>query len=546
MKKFAFTLILAFVCLVSAAQQPHKTLLGKMKHGLMVEQISKSVQKRLNYTERLDSIVSGDIDNRKVVKFIYDDCENLSIIISSYYHLGSLIDASKTVYEYDENNYCILDADYEWRNEDWEESEKYEYVYDSNGNCLSEIYYLMEMPQWKYLETFDSDNNCLTEEYWYYYSSSGWNSMNRTENTYDTNGNLILRLLQVGDYEGGWISDSKNEYEYDLNDKMISDLCYDWDVYLQDWKLKRRTEFSYDANNNLICKMIYDDYYTYKREYAYNNANCLVSEIYMQLSENGDEWQNKTKSEYVYDQNDSLLLVTNYYGSGVEWHYYDKTEYVRNETGYVTSKITAYSHDDIWSYLDCFLYDYDGHDRLICMIHKIWNDLENGFVDYSKDVYEFDIQGNIIYGAFYYYEDGWIMDESFENTYDLTVDAANILGLSIVFYDLFANTLPVEENPLQNKWLSCRCYVEDGEENLLTLYYSDSYDVDENESSSLKIYSSEGTLSVENDAVANIQVFDMQGRLVAQQNQVTQCRFNLKPGVYVVKAGNASVKTVVK
>ena len=81
---------------------------------------------------------------------------------------------------------------------------------------------------------------------------------------------------------------------------------------------------------------------------------------------------------------------------------------------------------------------------------------------------------------------------------------------------------------------------------LLTLYYSDYYDVDENESASLKVFSSEGTLTVENDTVADIQVFDMLGRLVAQQNQVAQCKFNLKPGVYVVKAGNASVKVVVK
>ena len=121
----------------------------------------------------------------------------------------------------------------------------------------------------------------------------------------------------------------------------------------------------------------------------------------------------------------------------------------------------------------------------------------------------------------------------------------NILGLSMIYNDIFAEMLSVEGNPVRNKWLSCKINTE-AEDVLLSLYYSDYYDVDENQSSSLKAYSTEGSLTVENDAVADIQVFDMLGRLVAQQNRVMQCQFHLKPGVYVVKADNASVKAVVK
>ena len=546
MKKFAFTLALALTCLLSAAQQPHKTLKERMKQGLSIEQIIESTQRRLNYSEKFDSIVSFYDGEKQVTSFTYDENANLSMILVSFYENDIMASAEKYVYAYDENNYCILDAEYEWNNEGWEEVEKYEYVFDANGNCLSEIYYLMESPQWKYLKTFDSDNNCLTEEYWYCYSSMDWMPQNRSEYTYDALGNLILCICKEGDYDGMWIDYTKNEYEYDSDNRMISDVRYGWNGYMQDWELQSRTTYSYDANNNLICKMIYYDNYTCKREYTYNDGNFLVLEVYTQLNENDDEWQNKSKAEYDYDQNDSLILILNYSGSGSHWHYSDKIEYTRNEAGYVTTETTANGYNDIWLYYDRYLYEYDNHNRLTCKTNLLWSNYENNFVNRSKELYEYDIHGNITKGIFYDFDDEWVLDESYENTYDLNADAANILGLSLLYNDFFTSVLPTEENPLQNKWLSCRINVEDEEEILLTMYYSNYCEVNENESTSLKAYSTEGTLSIENDNIADIQVFDMLGRLVAQQNQVAQCKFNLKPGVYVVKAGNASVKAVVK
>ena len=78
MKKFAFTLALALTCLLSAAQQPHKTLKERMQHGLSIEQIEKSVQNRLNYTQRFDSIVQSVGDEKLVLSYTYDENANLS------------------------------------------------------------------------------------------------------------------------------------------------------------------------------------------------------------------------------------------------------------------------------------------------------------------------------------------------------------------------------------------------------------------------------------------------------------------------------------
>lgn len=550
MKKLAFILVLSLICLVSAAQQPHKTLLEKMKHGLTIEQINKSMQNRLTYTQRFDSLVEVYGNEKYVKSYTYDEKANLSTIMESSYENDIMDDAEKYVYAFDENNYCILEIEYDWTNGIWSEIEKKEYTNDANGNRLSEFYYSYGEPIWKILWTYDSDNHCLAEERWYYYSAAYHPSF-RTENTYDSNGNLTLCLCQAGKNET-WENSNKREYSYDIHNTLISEVSYEWYDYSQEWKEDERIAYSYDINNNLICKMVYGYIIIDKTEYTYNEANNLVLVVSTRFG-SGNFWENMYKSEYEYDQNDSLVMelhcLGDYYLNEPCWHNNNKIDYIRNDAGYVTCKTSLRTHyvsDDSLYYESRYLYDYDSHNRMISAVYLDWSDNANDFVYRDKEICEFDDNGNILNCSFYDYEDGaWVLEGNFENTYDLTVNAANILGLSMIYNDIFAEMLSVEGNPVRNKWLSCKINTE-AEDVLLSLYYSDYYDVDENQSSSLKAYSTEGSLTVENDAVADIQVFDMLGRLVAQQNQVTQCRFNLKPGVYVVKVGNASVKAVVK
>ena len=552
MKKFAFTLALALTCLLSAAQQPHKTLKERMKHGLSIEQIEKSVQNRLVFTQRFDSIVDFDGNERQVIKYTYDDHANLTARILEIYENNTFDYAHKNVYAYDDDNNCILEAElYNYGDGEWEEERKTEYTYDANGNCLSKTYSMWGDLSTKYLWTYDAANRCLTEEYLHYYSDD-WHPSNRMENTYDAHGNLTLCLHQ-STYTNGTLENSyKEEYSYDMNDNVILEVKYKWYTYEQEWEEDERTTYSYDANNNLICKMVYNGA-TEKTEYTYNEANLLILVVSTRFG-SGNFWEKEFMSEYEYDQNDSLVMEVHYYGNSYYneqgWHPNSKMEYVRNDAGYITCETESRTHslsDDSLYYEFRRLYDYDNLNRLVCAIELDWRSSVNDFVYDGKLVTEFDANGNIENCIYYEYEDGeWYEDEGFRNTFDLTADAAYIMGLPLIYNEIFGGVSPFEENPVRNKWLTCRYNYGGSEDILITLCYSEYYDVNEASSSSLKVYSTEGAITIENDNITDIKVFDMHGRLVAQQNQVTQCRFNLKPGVYVVKAGNASVKAVVK
>ena len=68
-------------------------------------------------------------------------------------------------------------------------------------------------------------------------------------------------------------------------------------------------------------------------------------------------------------------------------------------------------------------------------------------------------------------------------------------------------------------------------------------DLEEN-TSELKIFTANGDLKVESPTPTDIVVFDLLGRSVAQESQATSFQLRLKPGLYVVKAGSATVKVV--
>ena len=66
----------------------------------------------------------------------------------------------------------------------------------------------------------------------------------------------------------------------------------------------------------------------------------------------------------------------------------------------------------------------------------------------------------------------------------------------------------------------------------------------EENSNDIKVYAANGSLLMESPTPTDIVVYDLLGRSVAKESQTTNFRISLKPGLYVVKAGNTAVKVV--
>ena len=139
------------------------------------------------------------------------------------------------------------------------------------------------------------------------------------------------------------------------------------------------------------------------------------------------------------------------------------------------------------------------------------------------------------------------MRDVYVNKYNLAIDASTIQGLESFWQSIAAKGMGFAHGgttPVNNKWLSCTIASEQLDTEF-TLYYSDDYGVDEIQNDVMQVYGQQGCLRVENEAASDITVFDLLGRKVASRQQVLQCEFQLKPGLYIVGNGKQFVKTVV-
>ena len=78
-------------------------------------------------------------------------------------------------------------------------------------------------------------------------------------------------------------------------------------------------------------------------------------------------------------------------------------------------------------------------------------------------------------------------------------------------------------------------------------HYSAVTGVDENGNDIVaKIYGTEGKIVVSSESPVAVSVYDMTGRQVAVRANVSDCEISLTAGIYVVRAGDAAMKVVVR
>lgn len=212
---------------------------------------------------------------------------------STKMRLDSIVsDISKTTFIYDEKGNCTQQMMYYWgSNAAWEIENKWEYVYDINGNNTCIIYYYQE-----------------------YFSNIGLTPDSKTEYTYNENGNISLAVV------------------------------YAWDISAATWISNFKIGYTYDSNNNIILELWYNDSYEireiYKFEYAYSSNGNLIQMILSKAYENDNSprWEGLQKWEYIYDDNNNIFFEVEYDWDNSQWNLYNKYGYTYD---------TSFSIDDL-------------------------------------------------------------------------------------------------------------------------------------------------------------------------------------------------------
>jgi hypothetical protein len=195
-----------------------------------------------------------------------------------------------------------------------------------------------------------------------------------------------------------------------------------------------------------------------------------------------------------------------------------------------------------------YVFEYDG-DQLASEVLYLGGWFSSEMSMDSKSEFFFDANGNEERKtASVFNEVDWIERDVYENHFDLSMSADEVLGLKSVWESTLGKGLGYVldmEMPLINKWLSCSI-VSTNLDTDFTLYCSGFAGVEERQEAELKVSSGEGFLVVENAEPLDVTIYDLLGRVVASQKKATHCEFQLNAGLYVVGNGTGFVKAVVR
>ena len=369
---------------------------------------------------------------------------------------------------------------------------KSEYTYTEEGLWNTEIYSLLENNQWQPSDKseFSYDGNGkLTRELHYKWDNEAWVPYYNLENYIGATG--LIDSVVTSHFDSVWRNESKRVYTYE-GEKIINLLISRFNN--EQWEDNGKYEYAYNSEGQLTS----ETYSTIrngqwrlnsKDSLSYENGHCTELLSYMRMMWGGNSWMLIGKTEFDYD-GDRVSSQTSYSGGwfgGGDMSFDGKTDFHYNSSGELVSKTTS-----------------------------IYNESE------------------------------WIVRDEYANRFDTEKKAAEMMGCE-AYWNLNSNYFNSdlgETLPITYRWLDAKV-VSSMTDTQFTLYYSDMQDIEEN-TSEIKVYAANGNLIVESPSPTDLVVYDLLGRNIAKESQTTHCHINLKPGLYVVKAGNTAVKVVLE
>ncbi|MDH8700740.1 hypothetical protein M2138_000071 [Dysgonomonadaceae bacterium PH5-43] len=182
----------------------------------------------------------------------YDDNEDMFTSTHYYWGNNVWVSEYKFEMKYDASDNEVMSIEYIWdSNKDiWEKRCKYEYEYDDNGNQTMEIGYSWKLDKWEeytrreYKNDYTYDNGNIKTLIISYKSENEWKESEKYEYAYDAQNNIITKIRSRRGLSD-WIKSEKDEYAYDNNGNLILEAYYEWD---SNWIGNRKFEYKFDLS----------------------------------------------------------------------------------------------------------------------------------------------------------------------------------------------------------------------------------------------------------------------------------------------------------
>ena len=311
--------------------------------------------------------------------------------------------ATREEYTYDGNGRVLTIAMVYVDGEE-EHREVYDYTYDTAGNMAKKVFTATDGKTKTWVYTYDEKGRCIKEEsggdgyvdititYAYdeadrlllrYETYGGSDSWKKTENTYDTNGNL-LKNEYVTSKGSGWTY----EYTYDAegNQTSYSHTLPDSPDHWQKWYMEGDTKISESLSQG----------YIYEKSISVD-GKC----IYWYFRRGNDV----TETDFTYDEQGNRLTELTWFGNSngeyIVYTYDDHNNLLQKAVYTITDRDRPEATATLYEVKDTYTYVYDADGRILQQEHTIGD----GYV--TKTEYTYDAAGRLLTHKNTYNNDTW-------------------------------------------------------------------------------------------------------------------------------------------
>jgi hypothetical protein len=514
MKKHLLTLVILLIGYVPVLSA-QGYLMPEIKKPQPFKTLPKEYVQHLEYQEKLalknnedwwqpDTVVyhiDNNGPNQRNLYFYNQQGYIIYRINQSSWNYESWTNVVRYTYEYDNANKLILytKQEYNESNGVWVEKTKDEYKYNSNNQLITilSMSYVNEIWKNRKMIIYNYDyNNNLTHELYQEYRENNWVNDCQYLYTYDSNNNLLTETQQ------NWSDDIlvdvlRYTYTYDERGNQKT---YLYEIYLNNkWKIENYKEYTYNETNHLIIYLTkqWDDY-----------ENVFV-----------DDWC----TTYTYDENYNVISKEGkaYYNN--IWYNSEFETFTYNINNMLSTYQQSYWMMGDWEVMLIRDYIYDERNNLIDNIEQLY--YGSGLRNEKRYTYKYDENNNGVCGQYFRFNNNWYNDIAIINI-SYNSDQSIFYGEYYTYLLEISYTKTPKPAGIEEVGQSTQ---------EIAIYPNPSKDYI--------------NISVENDEIENVQIYNLTGKLVKQEKSNKININDLPVGMYIIKVetdGGNCIKKVIK
>ena len=260
-------------------------------------------------------------------------------------------------------------------------------------------------------------------------------------------------LSSIEEYYDGstWENIQGSNYEYDSHNNLIIQTYFSWNL---DWEISMKVNYTYNVNNKVT-----EDLYQFwnstsnqlenftKNSYTYTSGK--PAETINQKWEN-NQWVNKYKYVYTYNNDNLPILSMNYAWDGLQWVNDDRETLTYNANNKVAEILSEDRVNSEWKNDYKYVYTYDVNNKISTEITYKWN---GSWGEEDRTEYVFDSNGNMLSQTGYYLGNS---NDKTEYIYDFSSFMSNFIH---PFNDKTGFDYFIVDFPYVNKLLSTNGFI---------------------------------------------------------------------------------------